>query len=505
MGVSDTKRVAKNTLVMYIRMIFLMLIGFFTSRLLLSALGVEDYGIYSVVGSVAMTFAALKVIFSESIQRFLNYEKGKESLQRQKEVFSIAIKIHIILAIIFVILVELIGLWLIRVKLVLPIEKLDDAIFVFHMTVVTSCLYILTIPFESVVIANEQMTTFAYLSIFDGVYRLIILLILPTLDISILKAYSLSLIFTPLLMLTFLIIYCRRFEECKFTKVQSKSIFKDIISLSSWNFIGNISFSLLHEGINFIMNIFGGLSFNAARAIAYQVKNITVQMSSNLMVAARPMITQSAANNEHYVIFANIRELSRISFFIMLLTIIPVITVCEELLYIWLKEVPEYSEIFTILVLIGILIRSLHEPLNMMYMSFAKIKRMMCIEMMVMLVAIVIIYIIIKLGFPIWSAFVILSIMEIIILLTLLLNARYEVHFPMKLYIKEVVTPVIKLFCMSIILSMSIRMVLPTSNILLVLLSTFITLICCCILIFFVLNQNEKTMIKTAICKILNR
>ena len=415
------KRIAKNTVIMFIRMVFLMIIGFLTSRWLLKQLGVEDFGLYSVVGSVTSTFVALKSLFSESIQRFLNYYKGKKDEQTQKDVFSISLVIHAALAVLFVVVLEVVGLWLINNKLVYPIEKYDTVIFVFQMTVIASVFSILCIPFDALIIANERMGFFALISIIDGIFRLGVVLALPFLPYESLRAYSFLLVFIPASTLLFAFLYCRRFPEFSFSWHIDFKLLKEIASLSGWNFFGNIAFSLLHEGINFILNIFGGLVYNAARSIAYQVKNLAVQFSNNSLIAVRPKVMQSAAlDKDNSVLFANIIEISRISFMILLLPIAPLEAFCSELLSIWLTEVPENAVLFTRLVLLSVLFRAFHEPFNMLYMSVGRIKRMMIIEVLVMTATLICIYYVLSIGLPLWLSFVLLVVMELFIVLSLL-------------------------------------------------------------------------------------
>lgn len=443
---SSAKTIATNTIVMYVRMFFLIIISFVSSRYLLKTLGVEDFGIYSVVGSVAATFVSLKSLFSESIQRFLNFEKGAGSLQRQRMVYSISVIIHVILAIVFVVLVEVIGLWLINNKLVIPEEKLDTALFVFHLSVAALVFGILSIPFDALVIANERMTFYAVVSIVDGILKLIIILLIPTFPFEYLRTYAVLMAVIPFITLIWLYWYSKKsFIECSFIKEHDKELLSSIFSLSGWNFFGNLSFSLLHEGINFLLNTFGGLVMNAARSIAYQVRGVAVQFNNNTLVAIRPSIMQSAAVSTPVQLYDKIILVSKLSFYGMLILITPIIVYSDKLLSIWLVDVPDYSGLFTQMVLLAVLVRSLHEPLNILYMSIGKIKRMMIIETTVMLLSLMISYFSLKLGFGITSVFVILILMEIIIIYSLILNAKIELNLSASLYFKQVVLPLFKI------------------------------------------------------------
>lgn len=499
------KRVAKNTIIMFIRMVVLMIIGFLTSRWLLKQLGVEDYGIYSVVGSVTSTFVALKSLFSESTQRFLNFYKGKEELQTQEIVFSISILVHFVLAILFVVILEFVGMWLITNKLVFPMEKYDTVVFVFQMTVIASVFSILCIPFDALIIANERMGFFALISILDGLFRLAVVIALPFVSYDSLRAYSLLLVFIPLSSLLISGLYSRRFPECHFCKLSDSILLKEMVSLSGWNFLGNISFSLLHEGINFTLNIFGGLVSNASRAIAYQVKSIALQFSNNSLIAVRPIVMQSAAqDNDNKALFGNIIEVSRISFLILLIPIVPLESFCPQLLDIWLVEVPDYAVHFTRLVLLGVLFRSLHEPFNMLYMSVGKLKRMMLIEVVVMLSAVVLIYYLLSYGVPMSWAFVTLAIMEIIIVISLLINAYKELNFPINRYVKSVIVPFVSLIIINAIIVTLFSIVKFDNMIIIVCLCAFSVLVCLASISIF-LNDKEKNLIMGWIGKYFGR
>ena len=446
---SSAGRIASNTVIMYIRMLFLIIIAFYTSRLLLTTLGIEDFGILSVVGSVTSTFLSLKALFSESIQRFLNFEKGKQSLNGQRAVFSLGVFIHVCLAFVFIIVVGLIGHWLISNKLTIPPDKLNTAFFIFDMSMIAMFISILSIPFDAVVIANEKMKIYAFITIIDAILRLLSVVALSFVPYERLRTYSVLLIAIPLFTLSAQLIYCRRFVECKITKKIPHGLFKDLFSLSGWNFMGNISFSLVHEGINMLLNVFGGLVYNAARAISYQLKGVVSQITSNTIISARPRIMQQAAIADKTAIFNNIIAVSRVAFFTILLPVSILTTYTDKILGIWLVDVPEYATIFTRLLLIGVMIRSLHEPINMLQMAFGRIKRMMIIEAVTMLSFLVIIYITLKLGAEMWCPFAELALMEIIINALLITNAYKELSFPIMVYIKDVVLP----FLITIILT----------------------------------------------------
>lgn len=497
-----SQRVAKNTIVMYIRMLFLMCIAFYSSRLLLSTLGVDDFGLYSVVGSITSSFVALKAIFSESVQRFLNFEKGKGLLDGQRDIYSISIIIHFLLAVFFAIVVEAVGLWLIYNKLAIPSTSLDTAIFVFHMTVIATVISIISIPFDAVIIANEKMSIFAFVSVTDAILRLIAVFLLPYVGMEMLKTYSLFLIAVPLFTLLFNSIYCRRFEECRFRKSFDKSRLKELLSFSGWNFFGNIAFSLLHEGVNMLLNIFGGLIYNASRSIAYQVRSVASQLTSNTVVAVRPVIMQKAATADALSIGNNINTVSRMAFFTILLPVMPLLAYCSQLLDIWLVDVPEYAAPFTRIILISVVIRSLHEPLNMLYMSVGRIKRMMLIEVAAMLLFLLVVYLTLSAGGELVIAFMELAVMEAIIIALLAVNAKFECGFSLSRYLRHVIAP----FCTLAILSGSIvymiHCLILVEGIVMTLLMCCIIVVVYCVTAYIFLDKAEKGIITNLVKKI---
>lgn len=502
---SSANRIAANTIVMYIRMLFLIIIAFFTSRLLLSTLGIEDFGIQSVVGSISTTFVSLKALFSESVQRYLNYEKGRNSLDGQRSVFSLGILIHFILAIVFVIVVEVIGCWLISNKLDIPAEKIETAFFVFHMTVIAVFISIFSIPYDAVIIANEKMGVYAFVTIIDALLKLGAVLVISWIGFNKLRIYSALLILVPLFTLSFQLIYCRRFPECKFSKQYDKSLFKKLLSLSGWNFLGNITFSLVHEGVNMLLNMFGGLVYNAARTVSYQVKSVASQISSNTIISARPKIMQRAAADDKQIVFNNINAISRVSFFTIFLPICVLLTYTDQLLDIWLVDVPESAANFTRLLLVGVAVRSLHDPLNVLYMAYAKIKRMMLIEAIVMISFLLIIYVSLKAGAPIWIPFAEMILMESVIIAGLLINAKKELAFTSANYIKQVLLPFLAISTITIMLCFSFNKFVPANGFMDTLVKCVLVAIVYMCIAFLLLNQQEKNLLKNLANKIIKK
>lgn len=480
-------------------MIVLIFIAFFSSRLLLSTLGVEDYGVYSIVGSIAATFTALKSLFSESVQRFLNVAKGRknDSLQEQVAIFNTGIVIHIILAVLFVVLVEAVGLWLLENKLSIPENRMGAAHFVFHVAVVSTAISILSIPYDALVVANEKMGFYALVGIIDAVAKLGFIFLLPVIGLDYLKTYSALLLIIPVFNLSLQILYCKRFAECQYRLRIDKKIFKEVFNLSGWNFMGNISFSLLHEGINMILNIYGGVILNAARSVAYQMRVAVAQLSNNTLVAVKPKAMQMSVSCEKQEYYKVICMISRVSFMILLVVVVPLIVYSDEILDIWLKEVPEHSVLFTRLVLLGILIRSLHGPIDMMNMAVGKIKRMMIIEAVVMLCFLVMIFVGLKIFDALWLPFALLSLMEVFIVFCLVLNATHEIDFSGKYYFNHVALPCAVLMVVSTALGVLAYSFLKADTFVYLIAGISLLVILVSLLCYLFMDENERMIVKS--------
>lgn len=497
MGDSVNKRVVKNTIIMYIRMLFLMFISFYTSRILLRTLGFNDFGIYSVVGSISSSFVAIKSLFSESVQRFLNVAKGKgqDSLDEQVSIFNMSIIVHILLAIVFVVIIEIVGMWLLNNKLDIPNERFDAACFVFQMTILATAISIFSIPFDALIIANEKMSMYAVISIIDGILKLLIVLTLPIIGYDFLKMYSVLMVSIPILTFLIQLFYCKRFPEYKVNFRFNKPLFKQVMSLSAWNFFGNISFSLIHEGINMLLNMFGGVVMNAARSISYQVKSLTSQISTNTMVAVRPIVMQQSVQKTKNDYFNNIIMLSRLSLFSISILAIPVFVYCPQLLNIWLGDVPENAVLFTRIILVSIVVRSLHEPLNMMNMAMGLIKRMMLIESATMLSFLILTYVALKVFDIIWLPFVILSFMEILIILLLMINAKFELDFPLGRYCKKVFLSMLEVQLLGGILSFFFINYIQPTKLIFQAVCFMLLLFIVGIFILFMFDERERSIV----------
>lgn len=359
-----SKRIAKNTIVLYFRMIFLMLVSLYTSRVILDALGVFDYGIYNVVGGFVSMFALISAALTSACSRFLNYEMGKGDMARQNVVFSTAVTIQWALAIIVFVFAEAIGVWYVNNVMVLPDERLTAANWCFQFSVFNFCMNLITVPYNASIVAHEKMKAFAYVSIYQG---------LATLGVSFLVYYD---PFDRLVFYAFMLMiiqftvryayqyYCRKhFEECKYRRVFDKPLLRNMLSYSVWHLVGNGAAVLKNHGVNIVLNLFHGPAVNAARGLANQVDNAVNQFVGNFMMAMNPQITQSYSRGDHRYMYSLVYKGSRFSFYIILLFALPLMVNAHFVLDLWLKEIPDYTVAFTQLSLVTMLIASLSKTL----------------------------------------------------------------------------------------------------------------------------------------------
>lgn len=441
MAQSRSGTVINNTFFLYIRSFLTMIIGIYTSRVLLATLGVGDYGIYNLVAGIVAMFASLKGVFASSIQRFLNFAKGLKDEEQENKIFNLSILIHLSLAVLFGLLVEIIGIWFIRAKLNIPSDSINTALFVFHCAVITTVIAIASIPFDAVVIANERFKYFAWLTLADAMLKLFIVYLLVLFPFHHLCIYAILLLLIGLLNVFVNFVYCRRFKECRIHFVWDSELFKKIASFSAWNFFGNTAFSLVNEGLNMVLNIFGGVAINAGRGIAYQVKGAVQTLCNNIFVAVQPVIVQQAAQKEKEVIFVNIMRLSRLNFFISAITVTPIFIFAEYILKIWLNQIPPMSVFFVKLLMMYIVIRSLHSPIDLLFKAYGKIKKYQIVDSVTLVLSLPLSYFALKIGFPLYFVFVIMCIVEILNLLSIIICAKIEIGFHAIAYLRKVAMP----------------------------------------------------------------
>lgn len=372
---TNTKRVAKNTLLLYIRMIILMLIGLFTSRVMLQALGVENYGINNVIAGFLSLFGIITSSMSAAIGRFITVELGKGNKHRLKTVFSTSIVVQFCMALSIAILIETFGIWFVDNKMNIPAGREVAAQWCLHCATLTTFISLLNIPFNSAIIAHEKMSAFAYMTIFDALWKLLVCYLIIISPIDKLITYSILSVCVSVITTTIYWVYCfRKFEECNKNIHFDSCLFREMWSFGGWNFFGNTAWMLNTQGVNMLMNVFFGVVVNAARGVAVHANGLLQQFVGNFMMALQPQITKSYANGDKNTAFKLACQGARFSFFIMLIVSLPVMIESHQILRLWLGNYPEQAEVFIVWTILSTFTTLLGNTLVTLMMAHGNIR-----------------------------------------------------------------------------------------------------------------------------------
>ena len=360
MSENNNKRVAKNTLFLYFRMILIMLVTLYTSRVVLAELGIKDYGIYNVVGGVVAMFSFLNNSMSSATQRFLTFELGRSNMGRLKKVFAASLNIHIAIGIVIVLLAETVGLWFVNHKLVITPDRMVAANWVYQFSILTFCVNIIQVPYNAVLIAHEKMSIYAYISILEAFLKLGIVYLLVIVPTDKLIAYGILVFVVQIVIRVIYQYYCRRhYEESQFRLYWDKDLYKQMSGFAGWNLFGSVAWLMRDQGLNIVLNIFFGTAINAARGVASQVSSAVMGFISNFLVALNPQITKNYA-------LGNVQEMEKLTYlgikfsFLLLFTMaFPLCLNIDYVLHLWLVEVPDYTALFIILIMIDSLVGNL--------------------------------------------------------------------------------------------------------------------------------------------------
>lgn len=436
---SNSKRIAKNTFVLYIRMLFLMAISLYTSRVVLLALGVDDYGIYNVVGGVVSMFTMISGSLSSAISRFITYELGKGTIGRLKIVFSSSVYIQLLLAVFFIIIAETLGLWFLNAKLVIPPDRMIAANWVYQLSIVTFAVNLISIPYNAAIIAHEEMSAFAYISVFEGVAKLLVAFAIVKATTDKLILYSVLIAIIAVIVRLIYGVYCKRkFEECTIQLKYDSTVFKQIFSFAGWNIIGAASAVCRDQGGNIIINLFNGPAVNAARGVAMQVSAAVNGFVSNFQMALNPQITKNYAVGNMSYMLSLVFKGARFSYYILWLISLPVLVEADYILSLWLVEVPEHATLFLQLVIVFSLCESLSGPLMTSMYATGEVKNYQIVVGGLQLLNLPISYICLRAGFPVESVFIVSIILSLICMLARLIMLRPLINISPLLFMKEV-------------------------------------------------------------------
>ena len=456
---SANKRIAKNTLVLYVRMLFTMGISLFTSRVILQTLGVEDYGISSVVGGVISMFTFINAAMVSSTQRYLNFELVRGDANQLRSVFSTSLQIHALIALAIIVLSETVGLWFLNEKLVIPEARMTAAMWVYQCSILSCAVSIMSTPYNAVIVAHEKMSAFAYISILDVSLKLLVVYLLVVLPFDKLIILAILNLLVQLFIRYIYTIYCHRhFPESYFQFWFNKTLFKEMFGFAGWSFWGNLAAILYTQGLNMMLNIFFGPIVNAARGIAVQVQSAVQQFVGGFQTALNPQITKNYASNNLPQMHSLMFRSARFSFLLLFFLSLPVLMETNFILTLWLKTVPDDAVIFTQIMICISLIYTTANPCIIANQATGKVKIYQMVVGGILLLILPISYVVLKLGAPAYSVFIVHFCIESLAQFSRMYMLRKLIHLPLWQYMKNIYIPIVSTVAIAIILPLVVRM-----------------------------------------------
>ena len=456
---SANKRIAKNTLVLYVRMLFTMGISLFTSRVILQTLGVEDYGISSVVGGVISMFTFINAAMVSSTQRYLNFELVRGDANQLRSVFSTSLQIHALIALAIIVLSETVGLWFLNEKLVIPEARMTAAMWVYQCSILSCAVSIMSTPYNAVIVAHEKMSAFAYISILDVSLKLLVVYLLVVLPFDKLIILSILTLLVQLFIRYIYTLYCHRhFPESYFQFRFNKTLFKEMFGFAGWSFWGNLAAILYTQGLNMMLNIFFGPIVNAARGIAVQVQSAVQQFVGGFQTALNPQITKNYASNNLPQMHSLMFRSARFSFLLLFFLSLPVLMETNFILTLWLKTVPDDAVIFTQIMICISLIYTTANPCIIANQATGKVKIYQMVVGGILLLILPISYVVLKLGAPAYSVFIVHFCIESLAQFSRMYMLRKLIHLPLWQYMKNIYIPIVSTVVIAIILPLVVRM-----------------------------------------------
>ena len=441
---SNPKRIAVNTIVLYVRMIIVMFIALYTSRIVLSSLGVEDYGLYNVIGGVVSLFSFLRTTLEQGTQRFINFEMGL-SCGNVKNVFSCSFTIHLIVGIITLILLETIGLWFINTYVNIPETRIVAANWVYQSVVLSLFVTILTVPFSADIVSHEKMTCYAIVSIIEAFLKLTIAFMISYDTGDKLILYSLLMCCISIVDFILYYVYARKhFVEARFALSYDRNMFRKMFSFTSWTFLGQTTSLAANQGNNILLNIFHGVTANAALGVGDQVGSALMGLSGGFQKAFNPQLTKSFAEKNFVYVKKLLLSASKLSFILMFICAVPIIYNIDFILKLWLVKIPVGASIFAILFIIQGVVNSLSTPLNFCIVASGEIKLTQIYSSIVYIFDLVLLYLLFFYGCPpATAAFVKLLIVIIDLFVRLHFACQYVPSISTYSYCKSVLFPVL--------------------------------------------------------------
>lgn len=460
----DNQRIAKNTFLLYLRTLFVLAISLYTSRVVLKVLGVEDYGVYQVVGGMVAMFGILSNSLSAAISRFITFELGSGNVERLKRIFSTSIMVQFVLAIIVFMVAEIVAFWFIEAKMQIPVGREFAAKCVLHCSILTFCISLISIPYNACIIAHEHMKAFAYVGVFDAILKLMACFgVMFTLKDKLIL-YAIFLTFISLSIRFIYGYYCHKhFAETRGKLLFDKHIFNEMLRFSGWSFLTNANGILNTQGINMLINVFFGVTVNAARGIATQVEGAVLHFVNNFTMAVNPQITKSYAAGDMQGLYTLVCRGSKFSYFAMFIMVLPLVCETPYVLSTWLTIVPPHTVIFVQLSLVLGIFDCIGFSSYTACMATGKIRIYSIILAIIGVLEFPLTWIFFIYGAPVVSTYYLYIFVKVLVLIARVVLLRDMVGLPPQMYIKKVLIPILFTTLTAIIPSLLIISFLPSS------------------------------------------
>ena len=495
---NKSKRIASNTLVLFIRMFIMMVINLYAVRFVLKGLGKDGYGIFTTVASVVAITSVLNVVLALSIQRFYSFYLGKKDAKVLTEIFSSSINIVIILACCAIVLLETVGLWLVHTQLTIPPEQMDATLWVYQLSIFTLILSILQIPYTAAVFAHEDMGVYTWISTFECLLKFAAAWCICYSFINSLVFYAAGLLVTAIIIFIVYIIIARyRYAECHYSKPQDKTLYKKLLSFSGWTFFGSAANTGMIQGNTILLNVFFGPVINAAFGIAQQINNAFNTLCNTMVLAFRPPMIKAYAEHNYDYLNRLFSVSNKFIFYLLLLVAIPIITEMETILDLWLGNVTAEIVLFSRLVIVYVICVAMNSPITIIMQASGRVKEYHLPVECTALVCLPTTWLLFTIGLPSYFVFVSMtSVCCLAHIVRLYCLKRYYGHFSLKLYLTSFIIPAVVI----VIVGYSSALLICKSiepSFLRFLVISFSTLVIISFLVFLIgLERNEKNMMK---------
>ena len=477
-----------------------MAIGIYTSRVVLSVLGIDDFGIYTFVGGVVVIFNMVSATFILATQRSISFEIGRKDVERTQQIFSGALNIHLIVSLLLLVLIETAGIWFINFKANIPAIRMTAANWVFQFSMAAFVMDFISIPYSAMIIAKEEMGTFAFISIYESIMKLLVVYLLSIALFDKLIFYSVLIFAIAFSIRIFYGVYCRRhFVEAKHTRVVDKSINKELINLSGWTFFGSSASILTSQGINILINLFFGIAVNAAKGVSFQIENVITLMVNNFTMSLKPQIIKSYSANEKDYLYKLIDQGSRMAFFLMSIMTVPIFILSDELLKIWLKVVPPYASEFLRLIMLYIMLQPLKTILDTLLLATGDIKKWQIFSGMIDFMNLPLCYLVYKLGFPPHASYLVMIPISFISLLNRIYFCHKKTELNYMFYLKRTLLRSFASWLIPVSALYYVKLFIPAGLIWSLIMGIICLLFTMGSIVIFGINRTELNMIKSKV------